>query len=175
MSLALVPQSKFLTRKEVSEIVGVNPNTPNGIVVITRTNAAPLVCLVASATDKRYSDSVTIQKPDRAEYSFREQEVKRDGTAYKHPKPFQEYGPCFENKKIYNLLEIYPELETVLLVKHKSNVWSLCPDPFLLRNGVWNPLTKKGHFILYKPSPQATPRGLLSYRRTLQIIEEEEN
>ena len=89
MALALVPQSEFMSRERVAAIVGIHKDTPNGIVLIKRGNGAPLICLTSSTSDKRYSDTAIVQNPNEVLYSFREQAVKKNGTPYKHPKPFE--------------------------------------------------------------------------------------
>jgi hypothetical protein len=170
MTLALMPQSEFMTRKQIAAIVGIHKDTPNGIVIIKRGDRAPLVCLTSSTSDKRYSDTAIVQNPNEVLYSFREQATKKDGTPYKHPKPFETHGPCFENKSIYQALQKYPELQVVLCMKHACNTWTICNDPFILRGASFNPVTKKGHFILYKP--RAT-RGLFN-RLQIREVEEDE-
>jgi len=170
MTLALVPQSEFMTRQRVAAIVGIHKDTPNGIVLIKRGNGAPLICLTSSTSDKRYSDTAIVQNPNEVLYSFREQAVKKNGTPYKHPKPFETHGPCFENKSIYEALQKYPELQVVLCMKHACNKWTICNDPFILRGASFNPVTKKGHFIIYKP--RAT-RGLFN-RLQIREVEEDE-
>ena len=174
MALALIPQTQFLTRERVADIVGVASSFPKGIAIIKRgDDMAPLVCLVASSTDKRYSDMTIAQEPNIVKYSFREQEVTSLGVPYKHPKPYEIFGPSYDNATLYKQLQKYQELQVVLCFKHTPNKWTICPDPFMVRGGQWDSVTKKGHYILYKP--KAT-RGLLNlnHQRILQIQEDVE-
>ena len=164
--------SPIYTRQEVADIVGFKANIPNGIMIIEgKDGGPPTICLSASSTDKRYFDHASFQNQNQLMFSFREQTVKKNGKPYKRPKPFDEHGPCFENKKIFNLLQKYQELKVTLIMKFMQNEWGIYPEPLSLRNAEWNSVTKQGHFMLSLPTPS---RSSLNITRRLEIREVEE-